>query len=159
MSVAVDESQQPFASTGEVVICQVGTIRCAVPLRVVDETLRPLPVRPVANPPDFVMGLSIIRGCPTPVVHVGRLLGVGTAPPARLLTIRIGARKVALALDGVLGVGSIGKQLGALPPLLQGALTDRVSELGVLDSELLLLLNETRIIPDPLWDTLEDSIS
>jgi chemotaxis signal transduction protein len=51
-----------------VLVVMVGTRACAIPLHHVAETLRPLPIQSVAGMPNFVRGVSVIRGTPTPVV-------------------------------------------------------------------------------------------
>ena len=42
-------------------ICRVGDLLCAVPLALVGETMRPLPVEPLAGVPSYVRGVAIIR--------------------------------------------------------------------------------------------------
>ena len=60
--------------TSPVLVVLVGARACAFPLRHVAETLRPLPIKPVAGTPGFVRGVSVIRGTPTPVVDLKALL-------------------------------------------------------------------------------------
>ena len=56
-----------------VLVVMVGARACAIPLDHVAETMRPLPIEPVAGTPGFVRGVSVIRGAPTPVVdQIGR---------------------------------------------------------------------------------------
>jgi purine-binding chemotaxis protein CheW len=130
--------------------------RCALPLEQVVETMRPLPIGPVTNAPHYVLGLSIIRGAPLPVVDLGALLGRGGTPsaaPARVVTVRVGgsgSRQVAIAVDSVVGVRTLEQcVLSDLPPLL-GA-SDVVTSLGVLDRELVSLLDGSRVLPDEAW--------
>jgi len=133
---------------------------CALPLGHVVETLRPLPVEPLAGAPAFVQGLCVIRGVPRPVVDAARLLGVqapGALPPAlppdrpaaRFVTVWAGARQVALAVDAVLSVRTVPPDsLQALPPLLQEAGAEAVAAVGRLDAELLLVLRSSRLLPE-----------
>jgi chemotaxis signal transduction protein len=61
----------------------------------------------------------------------------------------------ALAVDAVLGMSDLdGPALTRLPDLLHGAHSDWVAALGSLDSELLLVLEHTRLIPDAIWQAL-----
>ena len=53
-----------------VLIVMAGARACAIPLDYVAETMRPLPIEPVAGTPGFVRGVSVIRGAPTPVVDL-----------------------------------------------------------------------------------------
>lgn len=138
---AVDRSKWVF--------CRVGSHTCALPLARVAETMRALPVTPLADCARMVSGASIIRGIPVPVVDAGALFGEPAAARPRLVTIDLGGRQVALAVDGVLGVGEVSDgRLGELPPLLREAAADAVSAIGVLDGEFLLCLEASRLIPD-----------
>jgi purine-binding chemotaxis protein CheW len=136
-------------------ILRVGSRLCAVPLAQVVETMRLLPIKSIAGVPGYVRGLSIIRGEPVPVIDAALLLGNETAPAARLVTIRTGARIVALAVDAVEGVIEIGAaKRSELPPLMRQAAADTIAEVGMLDAELLLLLRTARILPQSLFDQL-----
>jgi purine-binding chemotaxis protein CheW len=143
--------------TKPVLLCRVRSALAAVGLEHVVETMRPLPVEPLAGAPSFVTGLSIVRGAPTPVVDAGALLGFAAgAQPTRFVTLRAGARIVALAVDEVLDVRELAPEsLGALPPLLGDASSDVVSAIGTLDTELLVVLRATRAVPESVWRSLE----
>jgi purine-binding chemotaxis protein CheW len=125
------------------------------------ETFRPLPVDPVSGAPSFVRGMAVVRGEPVPVLDLGSLLGdPEQADPARFVTLRVGARRVALAVEAVLGVSEI--ETGLLrdvPPLLQEAQGERVAAVAILDEELLLVLRAARLVPDELWETLASALS
>jgi purine-binding chemotaxis protein CheW len=134
-------------------ICRVRTRLCALPLGHVQETLRPLPVEPVAGAPPFVLGLCVIRGAAVPVVDTAQLLGQASgggsaAGEARFVTLEVEQRPVALAVDAVLGVRPVpAGTLQALPPLLQQAAGDVVAAIGRLDAQLLLVLRSARLLP------------
>ena len=139
-------------------LCRVGTRLCALPLAQVNETMRPMPVEALPGAPGCVVGVSIIRGGPVPVVDLGTLLGADPSRGGRLVTLRVGDRMVALSVDAVLGVRAIaGESLGDLPPLLRDARGDGVSSIGALDAELLVLLDSARLLPDAVWTALEDA--
>lgn len=138
-------------------ICRVAGRSCALPLQSVIETMRPLPVRPVAGAPDFVLGLSIVRGEPVPVVHAARLLAGIAHPPTRYVSVRVGERRAILAVDEVVGVSELQPDaLSSLPPLL-GSRREVVTQLGTLDKELLCVLDAARLVPDDVWQTPEVS--
>ena len=84
----------------------VGERTCALSIRHVRETMRPLPVEPAARAPAFVVGTALIRGEPTPIVDTGVLLGDGPiARPTRLVAVRIDdGRTVGLLATTVLGM-------------------------------------------------------
>jgi purine-binding chemotaxis protein CheW len=129
---------------------------CALPLAEVIETMRPLPISPVASVPAFVRGVSIVRGEPTPVIHLAALLG-GTAlnEARRFVLLRVAERWLALEVDEVLGLrGLSAAELGAVPPLLQSAAGGQLELLGTLDGQLLGALRTARLLPAELWSGL-----
>jgi purine-binding chemotaxis protein CheW len=130
-------------------LCRARGRLCALPLAHVAEAMRPLPVEPVAGAPAFVLGLARIRGAATPVVDLGALLGAPGEPAAtRFLTLRLGGRAAALAVEEVLGVRELGAASGPLPPLLAGAPAEAVAEVGALDGELLFVLEAGSLVPE-----------
>ena len=129
-------------------LCRAGRRLCALPLAHVVETMRPLPIEKIAGSPQPVLGLSVVRGSPIPVVDVGALFGESETHPQRFVTVRTGERLVGLAVEEVVGVRSIDPDmLDDLPPLLRDAAGEVVSAIGRLDSELLLFLSTTRLLP------------
>lgn len=153
--------REPSTSPGLSVVCRVGSRFCALPIEHVEETMRPLPLEPLAGMPPFVLGLCIIRGAARPVVDAGKLLGAGEAEtPTRFLTLRIDERRVALAVDAVVGVRDLSAHvLENLPPLLHDAGADVVSAIGTLDAGLLLVLRSARVVPDPVWARVESEVA
>jgi len=129
-------------------VCRIGEHLCAIPLEHVVETLRTLPIEPVAGAPDFVLGVTILRGGPVPVVDPARLLGGAAAAAGRLVSLRVSERRVALAVDAVVGVHDLCSSAPSeLPPLLRDAAAEGLAALGCLDSELLLVLRSVAFLP------------
>ena len=141
---------------GQGILCRVGTRLCILPLSCVVETMRPQPVEAVVGAPSFVCGLAVIRGLPTPVVDARRLLGADEqSPPTRFVTLKVGARFVALAVDAVIGIRPLaGLTTDELPPLLDQA-DGPASAVGAVDRELLQVLQGARLIPAAVWAVLE----
>jgi len=142
----------------ELLVCRVGGKVCGISLPHVIETMRPLPVEPLAHLPEPTLGLSMIRGRPTPVLDGRLLLGGSSENPARrFVTLRLDRdRKVALAVDDVLGVRKVDQTtLGELPALAGAQQTPAVRALGALDRQLLLVLEHARLLPDAFWRLLE----
>jgi chemotaxis signal transduction protein len=98
--------------------------------------------------------MSIVRGEAVTVVDARRLLDGAASPSGgRLVTLRVGTRRVALHVDDVLGVRVIAPEaLREVPPLLGEASAVRTA-LGALDGRLLELLDTARILPEPATDT------
>jgi purine-binding chemotaxis protein CheW len=125
----------------------------------VAETMRPLPVAPVLGTPEYVRGLSVIRGAPVPVVDLPALLDCrasGTSSTGRFVTVKAGDRRFALAVDSVIGIRELdATQLEELPPLLRHADVDLIEAIGVADAQLLVVLRGARILSEEAWQAIE----
>ena len=143
--------------TSPVFVVMVGARACAFPLHHVAETMRPLPINPVAGTPGFVCGVSLIRGTPTPVVDLKALLENCENSPGygRFVSLKLDDRRVAIGVDSVVGLRHLDSaQLGELPPLLRDVAADLIESFGTRDAQLLLVLRAARIVPDEVWTTL-----
>ena len=135
-----------------VLAVRAGARMLALPIESVVETMRPMPIEPLAGAPSFVRGLAVIRGAAIPVVDVAELLGGAGETPGRFVTVRLGARRIALAVEAVLGLSAIEPaSFARLPPLLDGAARGAVDSVGLLDGELVLVLRAARVLPDEVW--------
>ena len=134
-------------------LVQARTRVCAVGLTHVLETMRPLPLQPVPVAPSFILGLSVIRGEPVPVVDLGGLLGFSEKPcPSRLVAVRVGDRRAALAVEAVLKIvpeSTLDRR--TLPPLLRGAGDKTVASISALDQDFLSILETAHLVPEEVW--------
>lgn len=140
-------------------ICRVGSSLGAIPVEHVGETMPPLPVRQLADVPPFVLGVSILRGIPTPIVDLNRLLTAPTRAPAcaprRFVSVRAGRRTLGLAVDDVVGVRALPEAvLADVPPLVHAVDAAYLSSIGTLDAQLVLLLEASRLLPESTWTAL-----
>lgn len=114
--------------------------------------MRPLRSEPLAGVPAFIRGIAVIRGVPTPVIDAAHLVNGSPSNPTRFVTLRTGRRRVALAVDSVIGIATIPHDaLQALPPLVENSGLDTIA---ALEAELLFVLNSTRLVPDEVWDRM-----
>ena len=145
-----------MGSRRHMVLFRVRSRLCALPAHLAIETMRPLPLESIGAGPAFVRGVSVIRGVPTPVVDPALLLGLTESPEStRFLTVRVGPRQAALAVEAVLGIRNLDDEtVQTLPPLLRDAGRDLVAAIGAADSELLLILDSARLVPESMWETL-----
>ena len=149
---------------GSVLLCRIGAGLCGFPVRQVIEIMRPVPVEPLAGATPSVLGVSVIRGAPVPVVDAAFLVRGEPGDASRLVTVRLdGApaegrdaeRVVALAVDAVLGVRGIqSTELNALPPLLSDTQRLKIIAMGVDDAEILVVLDCARAVPESVWAAL-----
>ncbi len=102
----------------------------------------------------------MIRGGTVGVVDLGILLGsgAGALEQARVVTVRVGSRVVGLAVDSIVGVREFERSvLSDVPPMLRQAHPEVLAAMGMLDRELLMLLDGSRIITEPELERLEAS--
>ncbi len=145
------------SESGAVLLVRAPGAMCALPLSEVIETMRPLPVSPLSDAPDFVCGIALVRGMPTPVIELATLLRAGEPPQVeRFVTLRCGSgRVIALAVQGVVGVSELDKMTTTtLPPLLKNARTEVIEAIGRLDAELLVMLQTTMLVPETIWKSI-----
>ena len=147
-------------------VCDVGSLMCALPVGHVVEVMRPLPIRHLEDVPPFVLGVALVRGAPAPVVDLAQLLGVTIAGARREpRASRIGrfvtvaahgqGRRLSLAVEEVRGIRALTPAaLGTLPPLLRAVDARGAGAIGALDDELLLILETTRLLPESVWSSL-----
>jgi purine-binding chemotaxis protein CheW len=125
-------------------------VTCAIPVEIVVETMRPLPTKPLGAAVEVALGVAIIRGTATLVLDAGRLFGGEPVQSRRYVTLNVGVRVVALAVEDVIGVGTLSQDvLGTLPPLLASEHA-AVALLGARDRELLVVLQAGRLISDDM---------
>lgn len=139
-----------------VLLLRSGGRFCGLPVEHVVETMRPLPTESLGEAPSFVRGLARIRGEAVPVLDLNRLLGGSEDTVAgRYLSLRVGARRVALAVEELLELRVLDRDLlSSLPPLLSAGAA-AVQAVGALDSSLLLVLQAAKLIPDGDWLAVE----
>jgi purine-binding chemotaxis protein CheW len=92
---------------------------CALPLILVTEIMRPLPLEPGSGAPGL-LGWTVVRGRRTPVLDLAALAGGPVSLQAtRFISVHDGEQRASLAVDGVLGVRRVDAAvLEGLPRLL-----------------------------------------
>ena len=137
------------APPGLSLVFGVGDLLCAIALRDVVETIRPLPVQPLAGTAEILLGVSVIRGLAVPVVDTAGLLGARKEQPSRFVTTRTGRGTLAYATGPVIGVLPVEPDASRPPPpMLAAAATRLVVAVGVLDSRPLLFLRGDGLMAD-----------
>lgn len=129
----------------QALVFSVGTQRYALPLADVVEVMRALPLTVPTRLPDGVLGTSLIRGRPTPVVDASQLLSNAPTTGTRWILMRVGSRHVALAVDDIRGTHLVTRSnLSVAPPLLGGG--GLIEAIGLLDTEFVHVLSSVRLL-------------
>ncbi|WP_229783259.1 chemotaxis protein CheW [Pilimelia anulata] len=139
---------------------RAGPLLCGLPLEDVVETMRPLPVRPLADLPPYAAGITVVRGAPVPVLDAATLLGGAAGPVSRFIAVRADPGPVVLATGEVLGVdeggGEAADRAGAdRAGMDRAAAGPGVGGIRTHDAEPLLLLRGATLVPDAVWDALD----
>lgn len=130
---------------------------CGLPLHHVVEIMRPQPVEPIVGAPVGVMGAAVIRGMPLPVLDLGFLLDGTDEAATRFVTIKAGGHSVALAVTSVVGLRDLPVDIiSGIPALFSGANAHTISAIGTLDAELLVVLNTAHLVPESVWQALNE---
>jgi chemotaxis signal transduction protein len=144
-----------MATSAQCLLCQIGSTLVALPLTHVIEVMRPLPLRSIAGAPSWMLGVSVQRGIVTPVLDAALLLqGESEAPAAearhgeprgaRWIALRVEARRVAIAVDGVLAAQTLPETSAGLPPLLSS--NPLLEAVGSLDRQLFMVLKTASLV-------------
>jgi chemotaxis signal transduction protein len=150
------EGMTATEATTSFLICRVGSTLLALPVAAVEETMRALPLEPFAGMLEFVLGLAVIRGRATPVIDLSRLLSKCGCHPGRFVVAKAGSRQVALAVETVVGTRTLSaRSFQDLPPLLAKDAPAAIDAIATLDTELFLLLESSRLLPEAAWTSLE----
>jgi len=147
-----------MAAAVQCLLCQVDESYLALPISHVIEVSRPLQLTRVADAPEWIAGVSVMRGSVTPVIDARRLLGApaasGDARASRWVALRVDQRRVALAVDAVLRAGALPEaDRPEFAPLV--ASSALFSSLGTLDAKLLLVLSKARLLAQDAVQALE----
>lgn len=136
-------------------VFRTGATLGALPVEHVVETMRPLALTAIASAPVYVAGAAVVRGEAVPVIDLARLVTGTTAPVARWVSVRSGARSAVLAVSEVVGVRRAGASHA--PALVGGVATSVLDALGVLDRELLVVLTAARLVTEEAWKAFDAS--
>jgi purine-binding chemotaxis protein CheW len=128
----------------------------ALPLALVAETMRPLPLKTLEPSIEGVAGVSRIRGQAVPVIDLGSLVNRISGEPSRFVSMKSGSRRFALAVDSVLGIHELDPaQAQELPALLQ--VNPSVRATTEIHHELLFYIEPIRLVPVATWESMKDT--
>lgn len=129
---------------------------CALAIADIIETMRPLPIEPIAGTPPYLLGLSRIRGNAVPVIDLNAIVcGEAAAIHSRFVTVRVQDRVAALAVRSVAGIVPLQTTAAeTLVPLLQNTNSDVIEAISARDSDFVLVLRTAHLLSPDEWETL-----
>ncbi len=149
-SIVLNESRE------DILLFRAGVSLCALPLEVVLETMRPLPLQAVGHNPHLKICLSVIRGRLCPVIDLARYFEHSAVSTRWLLVSVSPDRNVALAVTSVEGVFQVPSETLVEKPLLfEGVSAELTQAIGRLDGELFSLLQTGSLLSESDWESLQ----
>ncbi len=126
---------------------QAGALRCALPLTQVREVMRPLPLKTVTGLAPAVLGASVVRGIPLPVVSLARLLHQPDEQPSRFLVLRTPGRDCVLAVAAIHSIARVTADAWQQMPSLLRRM-EFAEQIGAEDQDLIVSLSTARLLSE-----------
>lgn len=143
----------PHASEQRFVLFRLGQQDFAVPLEHVLEISRPLPITPVPNTPDWLLGVANVRGDIISMVDLTTFFGLGSPEQSsrgRLIVARAADLVVGLIVAEVAGIRPVPRAATTLPSaLLEGRVATYLQGVAPLGERLISLLDLERLLLSP----------
>lgn len=139
---------------GQVELCtfRVGDTLCGVDILRVQEINRKMDVTPVPLAPDYVLGVTNLRGRVITMVHLGGKLGLGAHPPTdqtRNVIVDSQGELIGLLVDSISDVVPADESAVEPPPAnVGGALGTCFSGVVKLDGDLVNILDVETVLED-----------
>ena len=144
LSVATDEELQEFLSF------RVSSESYAINIMAVKEIIRPREVTEIPRAPGFVAGVLSLRGIIIPVFNMRLRLGLSEVEKSgreRIIVVKKGEEFIGILVDEVTQVVKIAAAIIEKPPaVLDGIDRDFVSGIGRFNNQMLILLNQEKIL-------------
>lgn len=159
MNLQIDKTEEDSLNESLVLSLRSSTTICAIPIKDISEVMRPLPLNVIPDSPIFLLGISVIRGHSIPIVDFGTLVGLNKSkPPEKYVVLKVESRKVALAVENVMGIKKLSRGfMDQLPPLFQNVHPDIITQIGILDEEFLIVIRASKLIPIEVWDKISQT--
>jgi purine-binding chemotaxis protein CheW len=143
---------QPAALEAErrCLLCEVAERRFALPIEYLRSVEPNVLVTPLPQMPDWVLGVTNVRGSVVGVVDLARFLSLGVTPAGRgrLLICGAGERQVALAVTAARSVLDYQPTTLQEAPSLEGRVARYVAGLVPADATAVPLLDVGRLLAD-----------
>lgn len=153
MTRGIDSMSQPldtfsWGDEGDqyhTILLRMGEEFYGVPISVVKEIIKPLPVTRFPKSPPFVEGVIDLRGNILPIVNLRKMFGLDPLPlteESRFIDISLPTLKLGILVDAVSEVVRIPvKQIEPAPPIYAGIEGKYLKGIARLEDRLILLLN------------------
>lgn len=154
-------SQSYTASIGkddlQVVVFELRDEVYAVQITRVQEIIRLQPITPIPRAPDYVEGMTNLRGQVIPVIDLVKRLGLGQVQQTkstRIIVAELPGQMVGMMVDNVISVAQLPKDsLEPPPPVVLSVDSEFIQSLTQYRERLLILLNLDKVLSRPVDTT------
>lgn len=134
----------------QIVIFELGSEKFGVEIACVEGIVKLQEITRVPNSPDFVEGITSLRGSVLPVMDLGKRFGmeaIKRSGECRIVVILFGSQKIGLIVSSVSEVVTIDDSIiEPPPPLVSSINTEYISGIARFDQKLVILLDLENVL-------------
>jgi purine-binding chemotaxis protein CheW len=155
----LSSSSQSFAASigkddEQVVVFELRGEAYAVQVSRIQEIIRLQPITPIPRAPDYVVGMTNLRGQVIPVIDLVKRFALGEAQQTkatRIIVAELPNQMVGMMVDNVISVAQIPKStIEPPPPVVLSVDSEFIQGLTQYRERLLILLNLDKVLSRPV---------
>ncbi|MFY0545267.1 chemotaxis protein CheW [Brevibacillus sp. H7] len=131
--------------TVQSILFKMGNEYYGLPISLVKEIIKPLPITKFPKSPPFVEGVIDLRGRILPIINLRKLFGLEPLPltdDSRFVDLQMDSLSIGVVVDAVSEVIRLSrKQIEPAPPIVAGVEGKYLSGIARMDDKLILLLD------------------
>ena len=155
-----DQEKGKAGKTSQYVVFKIGGQEFGVEIKQAREIINSRELTSIPNAPDFVEGVTNLRGEIVPIIGLRERLNtskVSSSEENKIIIVEINGTLTGMKVDDVEGIIRLAEDnIGKAPKITQGINKEYISGVGKLDKKLLILLNLNRVLSRDEVEQLED---
>ena len=138
----------------QVVVFNLGEEIYAVPVTRVQEIVRLQPITIIPRAPEYVLGMTNLRGQVIPVIDLVKRLGLGQVQQtkaSRIMVAELPGQMVGMMVDNVISVAQLPRsKIEPPPPVVRSVDSQFIEGLSHYQDNLLILLDLDKVLTRPV---------
>ena len=155
-----DQEKGKAGKTSQYVVFKIGGQEFGVEIKQAREIINSRELTSIPNAPDFVEGVTNLRGEIVPIIGLRERLNtskLSSSEENKIIIVEINGTLTGMKVDDVEGIIRLAEDnIGKAPKITQGINKEYISGVGKLDKKLLILLNLNRVLSRDEVEQLED---
>lgn len=155
-----DQKQETSGVMNQYVVFVLDGQEFGVEIKQSREIINSTELTSIPNAPDFVEGVTNLRGEIVPIIDLGERLNLSKTEHSKenkIIIVEIDGTMAGMEVDDVEGIIRLNREnIGKAPKITQGLNKEYISGVGKLDEKLLILLNLDRVLSRDEVEQLED---